>query len=121
MTKEWHDNFLKYMDFIVNHKNYEGLPIRKNKNGKWGWLAGKKTEIGKERLKWAYKLAEKKNINIEAGSLAKIMLDIHPTKRKVCQICGESMSLYYVYPNKNFINKTVHKIYLFFFKRGNFI
>ncbi|MDY5059152.1 MAG: hypothetical protein SPE52_00255, partial [Staphylococcus simulans] len=107
MTKEWHDNFLKYMDFIVNHKNYEGLPIRKNKNGKWGWLAGKKTEIGKERLKWAYKLAEKKNINIEAGSLAKIMLDIHPTKRKVCQICGESMSLYYVYPNKNFINKLV--------------
>ena len=31
------------------------------------------------------------------------MLAIHPTKWKVCQTCGREMSLYYHYPNANFL------------------
>ena len=29
------------------------------------------------------------------------MREIHPTKSKVCQICGKSMSIYYHYPSAN--------------------
>ena len=31
------------------------------------------------------------------------MLSVHPTKKKVCQVCGKEMSLYYHYPNTNFL------------------
>ena len=27
--KQWHPQFLKYMEEIVNHPNYKGLPIKK--------------------------------------------------------------------------------------------
>ncbi len=39
---------------------------------------------------------------------ADVMLEIHPTKWKVCQICGKEMSLYYHYPNANFL-KSLNK------------
>lgn len=34
---------------------------------------------------------------------ADTMLSLHPTKKKVCQNCGRTMSLYYLYPSKNLI------------------
>ena len=40
---------------------------------------------------------------VEPGFSAKVMFEIHPSKVKVCQICGKQMSLYYVYPNTNLI------------------
>lgn len=52
------------------------------------------------------------------------MFEIHPTKEKVCQICGNTMSLYYIYINSNFaklikkefnynadITQSIYKIY----------
>lgn len=44
------------------------------------------------------------------GLPIKKKLAIHPTKQKVYQICGKSMSLYY-YPNANFLIFS-HKIFL---------
>lgn len=38
---------------------------------------------------------------LEAGVYAKVMREIPPTKSKVCQICGKSMSIYYHYPSAN--------------------
>src|SRR5699024_345538 len=83
-------------------KNYDGLPIERRKNGQLKWVTTKKSKIGQERLAWANRKADEYNIPIEPGYLAKVMRLIHPTKNKVCQICGETMSLYYIYPNKNF-------------------
>ena len=101
--KKWHIFFKQYMDMIINHPNYKGLEIIKNKNGEYTWVATKKSEIGKKRIEWALKKAKEYGYENKAGVFAKVMFEIHPTKRKVCQICGEEMSLEYIYPNYHFI------------------
>ncbi len=37
------------------------------------------------------------------------MLEIHPTKWRVCPICGKEMSLYYHYPNANSLKSLNNK------------
>lgn len=101
--RDWHPNFIKYMEFIINHPTYKGLPINKNANGGWSWIAAANTEIGKMRKAWCEQKAMSLGIPIEPGVYAKVMLEIHPTKWKVCQTCGNKMSLYYHYPSANFI------------------
>ncbi|PRR79262.1 Type II restriction endonuclease [Clostridium liquoris] len=102
--KIWHPNFMKYMDDIVRHKNYSGLPIEKRNDGTYAWIATKKSKIGQARIQWALNKAHQLGIPNEAGVYAKVMYEVHPTKEKVCQICGKTMSIRYIYPNKNFIN-----------------
>lgn len=102
--RECHPNFVEYMNFIINHPNYKGLPITKKADGTWAWFATKKTPIGQARLAWCEKKAKELGYPIEAGVYAKVMREIHPTKYKVCQTCGRSMSIYYYYPSANFIN-----------------
>ena len=101
--KSWHPDFIKYINFIVNHPNYEGLPIKRNRDGGYQWLAPAKSEVGAGRLKWCEDKAHSLGFVVEAGVYADVMLAIHPTKKKVCQICGCEMSLYYHYPNANFL------------------
>lgn len=108
-NKNWNSRFLKYMEMIVNNSNYEGLPIERKKDGSLKWIATAKSEIGQERIEWADKKAIELGFQIRAGVYADVMLAIHPTKWKVCQTCGRSMSLYYHYPNASFLkslNKT---------------
>lgn len=108
-TKIWHPNFIEYMKTIVNHPNYKGLPIKLKEDGSYSWIAGAKSEIGYARIEWAKRKAKELGISDGPGVYAKVMLAIHPLKRKPCQICGEYMSLYYHYPSANFvklINKT---------------
>lgn len=107
-TKLPHPRFIEYMSFVVNHQNYSGLPIKNKNNGEYSWLAPANTEIGKDRIKWCInKACELKLIGdisqTYPGIYADVMLKIHPTKCKVCQICGKSMSLFYRYPSKNFL------------------
>lgn len=99
----WHPKFMEYMDFIVKHPNYKGLPISKSDDGSYNWIATAKTKIGKQRLEWAHLKAKELNIPIVPGVYADLMRKLHPTKIKVCQICGESMSIYYHYPSVNFL------------------
>lgn len=102
--KPWSKEFLEYEDFIVNHKNYKGLPITKSPDGKYNWIATAQSEIGKERKKWAEQKGEELGIlNNSDGFYAAVMLSVHPTKQKPCQICGKTMSLYYHYPNANLV------------------
>lgn len=107
--KVWHDNFLAYMDFIVNHPNYKGLSIAKKEDGTYNWVTTAKTEVGKERIEWADKKATELGYPIESGVYARVMREIHPNKQKVCQICGESLSIYYFYPNKNLLKSLKKK------------
>lgn len=112
--KEWHSNFIEYMNFIIHHPNYQGLPIKMKKDGTWSWIAAASTEIGQARKAWCEQKARELGIPIEAGVYAKVMLAIHPTKWKVCQTCGRSMSLYYHYPSAVFlraIERTFHVLY----------
>lgn len=106
--KQWHPNFLKYMEMIINNPNYKGLPINKKSNGSYNWVATAKSKIGQQRISWCISKAKElhflDNAKIYPGMYADVMLAIHPTKKKVCQICGKEMSLYYHYPNTNFLN-----------------
>jgi len=106
--RHWHPRFEKYMDFIINHPNYKGLPIKKKNSGEYAWIATAKSETGKARIKWCEQKARQLNIPVKPGVFAKVMLEIHPTKMKVCQTCGEEMSLYYHYPSINLI-KSIEK------------
>src|SRR5690554_3653186 len=101
----WHKNFYEYMEFIIKHKNYEGLAYTRKNDGTPAWIATAQSEIGKKRIEWALNKAEELGIDNNPGVYAKVMLEIHPTKAKVCQTCGMEMSLYYHYPNSNLLKK----------------
>lgn len=103
LDKNWHPDFFEYMDFIAAHPNYAGLPIHKKGDGSWAWFATKKSVVGKARIKWCEEKAKELGFPIEPGVYAKVMREIHPTKYKVCQICGREMSIYYHYPSANCI------------------
>lgn len=107
--KNWDNKFKEYMERIVSHPNYSGLTIKRNKNGDLKWLATKKTKVGAERIKWIEEKAKEMNIDTTKPYFSKVMIEVHPWKSKVCQICGQSMSLRYIYPNKNFVKKLVKK------------
>lgn len=102
--RTWHPDFIRYMEFIVKHKNYQGLPIERKSNGELSWIATAKSTTGQARKNWALKKAAELNLANEPGVYAKVMLEIHPTKRKNCQVCGKEMSLLYVYPNHHMVN-----------------
>lgn len=102
--KEWHPRFLKYMEDIVSHPNYKGLMIEKKKDGTYKWITTAKSIVGQQRIMWCKNKAKELNVTIQHGFYADVMLQIHPTKWKVCQTCGKEMSLYYHYPNIHFLN-----------------
>lgn len=102
-NRNWNVKFLKYMEMIVNSPNYEGLPIERKKDGTLKWVVTAKSEIGQERIKWAERKAMELGIPKRAGMYAEVMRKIHPTGWKVCQTCGREMSIYYFYPNTNFL------------------
>ena len=105
--KQWHPRFMQYMEKIVHHPNYRGLPITKKSDGSYAWIAAAKSKTGQQRIQWCIRKAEELGFIKEhepyPGVYADVMLEIHPTKWKVCQICGREMSLYYHYPNANFL------------------
>lgn len=101
--RNWNKDFLQYMEMIVNHPNYKGLPIKRDSKGNLKWIAPAKSDIGLARIKWAKDKAKELNFPIEPGVYAKVMRAIHPTKIKVCQICGRKMSILYYYPSSNLL------------------
>lgn len=111
MEKIWNEKFIEYMNFIIHHENYRGLPIQKKSNGSYSWIAPAKGDIGKKRIEWAKSRMKELHISAKDNSpYAKLMFEIHPTKQKVCQICGKTMSLYYIYINTNFA-KSIKKAF----------
>lgn len=101
--RKWHPRFLNYMRMIVKHPNYSGLRIETKADGSYSWIATAQSEVGKARIAWCKNKAKELGFPIQAGVYADVMLAIHPTKWKVCQTCGREMSLFYHYPNANFL------------------
>ena len=107
MSREWHKNFIEYTKFISNHPNYNGLYIDKSAD-RVKWVVAGKSDNGMKRRKWWHKKCKEYSIEIKAGCYAIVALRVHPTKKHVCQICGKSLNLEYVYPNNRtieFFNK----------------
>jgi len=97
--------FKVYTDSIVKHKNYSGLPYKKKGDGQIVWVATKKSQIGKARMKWWTEKCHEYNIPIEDGCWAKIARKVHPTGMHTCQCCGKEMSIFYEYMKKPMLKK----------------
>ena len=63
--KQYHDSFIEYMQFIVDHPNYKGMPSPYKKEGGIRWVATKKSKIGQARLKWWEKKRDELGISKE--------------------------------------------------------
>ena len=110
ISRDWHPNYVQYTEMIVNHPNYRGLPYeRDEKTKRIKWVAAGKSDKGKARTAWWDKQCKIHGIAIQKGCYAEISRLIHPTKMHVCQCCGRSLSIYYVYPTKTTIKKLKSK------------
>ncbi|MGL5050136.1 MAG: hypothetical protein ACRC5W_04510 [Cetobacterium sp.] len=104
MKKKCHPNYLKYEDFIKSHQNYEKMPAKDT------WVKASKSLDGQARSKWWKE--KRKELDLERyATLAETCREIHPTKYHICQVCGKSSSIYYIYPNANSLKK-INEIYL---------
>jgi len=103
--KPMNENFVKYMEEILNNPIYSGLAYTRKKDGTPVWIAPKTTEVGCQRIAWVKTKAQELHINTDTNYYSKVMFEIHPTKQKPCHVCGKIMSLYYIYPSKSFIEK----------------
>ncbi|MDH5439682.1 MAG: HNH endonuclease [Candidatus Bathyarchaeota archaeon] len=93
------------MRFIVNHRNYTGMPHPYKADGSVRWVVTGNSSIGLQRRRWWDRKREEKGIPKDRGWLAETAEAIHPTGRKVCQICGREMSIHYVYPRGRYLEK----------------
>lgn len=98
--RKWHENFIKYMKFIVNHKNYLDLPNKFKGNGEILWVS----PSDKVRATWW----DSKKTELHCVNRAEVARKIHPKELKglkPCQICGKELSIFYIYTNKNSLSK----------------
>jgi Alw26I/Eco31I/Esp3I family type II restriction endonuclease len=108
----WHDEFISYMKFIVNHENYYGMPDAIVDDGKIQWEApsnrssGKYKDTHRKRLQWWKEKARSIGISLDKPHwISKTAKEIHPTKQKPCKRCGCLKCIRYVYPQKRFFDR----------------
>lgn len=100
IKRDWHPKFKEYMNFIVNHPNYAGMPFLRKKDGSIRWIVARGSEAGQARLKWWDEKRNKLGLPKGAAWISKTARAIHPLGEKPCQICGQTMSIDYIYPNR---------------------
>lgn len=105
--RSWSDAFVSYMDSIVDHPAYSGMPCTRDDDGKIDWTipsnrsrGSKNWEGNRLRREWWERKAREVGIPIEGHWLSRTAKAIHPFGRKPCQTCGRVMELAYVYPTK---------------------
>jgi len=103
--REWHPNFKEYMEKIIRHPNYHGIPESYLPDGKIRWVVTGNSEIGKKRTLWWREKARELNIPIAGKWISKTAKANHPFKEKACQVCGRYMNIKYIYPSKNLAKK----------------
>src|SRR4051812_45826393 len=110
--RPWHQNFIRYMEFIVNHATYSGMPDAYYEPGRIQWeapsnrAAGRFKETHGRRLKWWAKKASAIGISTSSDKwISRVAKQVHPTKVKPCKICGRELELRYVYPQERFLKR----------------
>ncbi|NQU78693.1 Alw26I/Eco31I/Esp3I family type II restriction endonuclease [Candidatus Woesearchaeota archaeon] len=110
--RKWNPAFVKYMKYIVGHKNYEGMPAAIDDEKQIRWNApsnrppgSKWSDLHDLRLKWWRKKAAEIHIPLAGHWISKTAKRIHPVGKKPCQTCGRVMILSYIYPTKSTITK----------------
>lgn len=70
------------MEQIINHPNYQGLPIQQKADGSYAWIATAKSKIGQQRIEWCIDKAQELgfiiNQEIYPGMYVDVMLEIPP-------------------------------------------
>lgn len=105
IERTWNPNFEEYTEVIVSHPNYQGLFYERDNEGRVKWVVTGKSQNGKLRQAWWDAKCREHNIEIRKGCYAIIARIIHPTKKHVCQCCGEELSILYEYPGKRLLAK----------------
>ena len=106
-TYEAHPKYIEYMEMIVNHQAYAGMPGARDESGRVRWQvsSGKTTSfyqyyVARERW-WASKADSLglpgKGKEQERFSISARM--IHPTGLRPCRLCGEDWRVGYFYLN----------------------
>lgn len=113
---EEHNNFKEYKKIIVNHKNFNDLPCRFNANGDITWVKPEKTCPARAKW-WDDKV---KIFNVASRSdVARLIHPIELNGLKPCHVCGQYMSIFYVYPSANLLKKLNSLSDKFVFKQSN--
>ncbi len=111
--QSWHPDFIQYMEFIANHKVYEGMPDAFTNDNKIQWEAPSNRNSGKhknthhKRSEWWRQKAISIGIDPIPHTkwISKTAKEIHPTLKKPCKRCGKVMELRYVYPSNSFLQR----------------
>lgn len=104
------EKYINYMEMIVNHPNYSGMPNARSGDGRINWQvsSGKTTSFYKfylQRRDWWIKKADSLGLagkNDENDRFTKAARIIHPTGYRTCRLCGEDFNVGYFYLNSNF-------------------
>lgn len=97
--RAWNNDFVAYTKFIVNHKNYKGMPEPLKEDGSPRWIVSGNSPLGIKRAEWW----DDRVRSMKLTNRAEVARAIHPKELggfKPCQICGKKLSIFYVYPNK---------------------
>lgn len=108
-----HDNYIKYMNMLVDHSNFKGMPNARSEDGHINWQvsSGKTTSFYKyylARFKWWVKIADKLELNGKENSHDRFSIAariINPTGYRPCRLCGKEYNVGYCYLNYHLANK----------------
>jgi Alw26I/Eco31I/Esp3I family type II restriction endonuclease len=110
--RPWHPEFVKYMQFIVQHPAYSGMPDAYYEPGRIQWEAPSNRNSGQfkgthgRRAKWWAAKAAEIGVSTAADQwISRVAKTIHPTKLKPCKICGRELELRYVYPQERLLSR----------------
>ena len=102
-----HPDYVKYMEMIVAHKHYKGMPNSVSPDGHINWQvsSGKTTSFYtyyNERFVWWVNKADKLGIPGTGNFLDRFSITarkIHPTGYRPCRLCGKELNVGYFYLN----------------------
>jgi Alw26I/Eco31I/Esp3I family type II restriction endonuclease len=111
-----HAIFQEYMEMILKNPAYAGMPDAVYDDGRIQWEApsnrsgGKFKDTHHRRRDWWAKRAKQLGISTaEDMWISRTAKAIHPTKKKPCKKCGQTMDIRYVYPGQSLL-KSVLKL-----------
>jgi Alw26I/Eco31I/Esp3I family type II restriction endonuclease len=99
-SRQSSEEFEKYQEFIVEHKNYASLPNKRNQAGEITWVR----PSDKERARWWDDLKSELG-QVQRSDVARLIHPVELGGMKPCQICGRKMSIKSIYPDKRAVAK----------------
>ncbi len=126
---EAHPDYIKYMEMVVDHPHYTGMPNAKSEDGHINWQvsSGKTTSFYKyyrERFNWWVAKADSLGLPGTGNSGERFTIaarTIHPTGWKPCRLCGKQLNVGYFYLNYRLAQKWNSLIGQAMFKIGTSI